>query len=311
MEPVTIALVSTIGLIATSTGVLAGRWWGRRTSPTAELLDRIQELEDAKIRLERDLGYEERWRKAAEERNEVLEQQRDKYRRMAESHEIKMPEPPEIEVGTVWEKRKFNGHPKDNLRNLRNEMKEHLKRDITLHIKLRGGDLGGGGYGRIIAKAWTNDGKPVKDIGPWEFHGPGDRALKDLETFLMDDDTGLVDVKKVNGRRKKTWKDEDSPLVFEVTLEVEGTNKAPEIPKPQIVEVPVVQVEREIVTIEKLVESPEADTPAGIIPEEIRSLVADELARRAAAEEVEALDKTVEDARERLKRDRAAAKQRA
>jgi hypothetical protein len=288
VDPLTLVLIS---VASGSAFGWVGSWF---MSDHAALQRKIEALE-------KEVDRQESNSKWLRERNDqvdkaLVEKQAEatEYRRMAETHEVKLPPPPEpgeVQTGTLWKDRLFSNHPQMNLTNLERELKSAgvWGKDINLRIELLGSALGGGtGFSRAIEKSWLRDGKKTKDIGPWVYHGTARRAMEDLKTFIMDDDTGLM-----KGVKKKDWVDKDSALVFKVSVDVTEVIEPPPLPEIHVVEVPVVEVRYVEVEVEKPIfvsvpKGQEAEL-CGHSPAEIRELVQDELARHDAEREVESL----------------------
>ena len=288
MEPVTTIGLAVCAVAGFLSGGVAGvaltkRFWGSE----AELRNQLSEARGERDRLEFELRSETKERERYQLWYDHACKERDRFSEIASSHEIKMPENPE--EGPFWKERLFSNHPEKNLENMKNELYNAglLDKEVDLHVEVLGSTLGGAsGFSQAISKTWTRNGKPTKDIGPWEFNGTAARALEDLEAFLRDDNTGLMK------RGEKKWIDDDSPLVFKVSIDIlEPINPKP--PEPQIVEVAVIKTEREIVEVEKPVfisvpEGQEAEL-CGHTQEEIRALVKDEIQKHNAEAEIESL----------------------
>jgi hypothetical protein len=295
MDPISLIAIGVTAVVCSVAGVGIGSWRERRTSPT---IRDYQELESEHERAKRDLEYGEKHEGNLEEIIERVKTQRDNYRRMAETHDIKMPDPAEdtVQTGELWEGRRYCGHPEANLRNLTAELKAAgvWNKEVHIRLEILGSEMGGGtGFSTAIKKSWKRNGEPTKDIGPWVFHGTGKRAIADMLTFLMDDDTGLTK-KNPKSKNRKMWIDSDSPLVFKIDAAVTEVIEAPKVPEVQIVEVAVVEerlVER-IIEKEVFISIPAGREPelCGHTSEEIRSMVDDALARKVADAEVEQLE---------------------
>jgi len=312
-DPITLGLVvvGVSSLLGGGVGGLAlGRFLERRSGVSGELLanaarhtTEMSQLLEVRAQLLQEKDYFEKRVSIVHGWYEKQKAQSLEYLRMAESHEVKLPEIPKntIQTGDLWKDRLFSDHPARNLVNLEKELKAAgvWGKEVNLRLEVLGSAMGGGGgFGKAISESWTRDGKKTKDIGPWVYHGTAKRALDDLTTFLRDDDTGLTKPNPQN-KKVKEWADQDSPLVFRVSLEVTETIEPPPLPEVQIVEVAVVEYIREVVEVEKPVfvsipEGQEANL-MGYTPEEIRALVRDELALHNAEHEVEALGSVTKD----------------
>jgi hypothetical protein len=293
VDPLTLLVASLVvlGVTASTWAYRIGLRRGRRESPCQEDLDRRVDLE-TKLGLAKE--FNEQFSRTVDGLRATLasvEKERDRFRKMAESHEIKPVEPPEPKTVTrqIWKGRLFRGHPSENLKNMAKELAEFMNKEVVVKIAVRAGDLGvATGHYRALREARRGD-----DLGPFQFEGSARRALADFTTFLMDDDLGLVTVSK-NHPGKKLWKDKDSPLSFHVDLTVTEV-VTPTVPQVQLVEVAVVSEKIREVIVEKPVvvevEKKAEAEPASLPKEEIRKVVADEIARREAEREVEGISK--------------------
>jgi hypothetical protein len=299
-DPITIGIAIGAALVTGLSGFVAGR---RRSKPLAE-------LEADNTRLLRDKEHTEKQNSWLNDREEAHDQQvravteaRDKYRAMAETHEVKLPkvQKPTVQTGIVWGAHKYGGHPEANLKNLAKELKPYKGMQVRMTVTIDGNGWAWT-QGSILAKNWQRDGKPARKIGPYTYSGPAERVFDDFQTFIKDDDTGLM--KRTSGRKK--WADEDSPLAFLVELEVTEVIAPPPLPEIHRVEVPVIERVVEIIEVERpiFVSVPEGQEPemCGHTREELQTMVREVLARDRAEEEVEALGELVEDSPQRKER---------
>lgn len=291
MDPVTLTVIgSALGLGISAGSLLVGYLLGRRRTRKAQSPQVQKELDDAK----QQLAWHEERRGEWEADLERMRAQRDEYRRIAETHEVKMPEAqdPQVTKRQVWKDRRYTGHPERNLVNLKEELRPYWNKEVVLVVNV----VGSGPYvyqGRYLKEAgWKNQGRLTADLGPFIYHGPASRAMQEFETFILDVDTGLCTGRGSEGLR---WKDGDSPILFKVTLDVIETVTW-EAPAIHTVEVAVVQEDVQRVVIEKPVM-----LPLGQSQEYIRALVEDSLARRAAEVEVNSLERDKEAALERIR----------
>lgn len=294
MDPITISVIVGVSAVALS-GIL-GRAVGIRTGRKREqahlnAIDLVAENEALKEQnesLQRDNNWFNGHYESLKRDLRQVTADRDKYRTMAESHEVKIPKTPAPETATrkVWKEKRFGGHPRDNLVNLAKEMEPYKDLEVEMDIRIIGSEFGGGhGHAQALSEAWKNGGRPIKDIGPFRYHGPGKRALADFSTFLTDDNTGLM--KRVKDG-SKVWRDDDSPLCMVVALTVTETI-TPKVPEVHVVEVAIVEKTVERVVVEKPVVVLK-ETPAAT-PADLRQVVEEVLARREAEAEVEKLDR--------------------
>jgi hypothetical protein len=338
MDPITLSLLVAGGvtslLVAGGVGVAIGSKKSK-PEPGSEAA-RIKELE-----------ADNKWLKS---RNRTLSDDRDRigadrdrYREIASSHEISLPDPGETEIveRVVWEERVYNGHPRDNLKDLQKDLSEYAGSDLLVTVTID--PRGCGGWGKILKETFihrdTYGRQSLREnTAVTTYEGPPDRVLSHLRTLLTDEDAGLVkavrsgepglrgsdryagsmDYISTSGRNGKSakvvkmdkvWRDGDSPLTMSVHLTVREEVSPP--PLPEIHTVHVAHVETKIV--ERIVEKPviikvpegqEANL-AGHSREEIRALIEVELELRdlgVAGRTVE----TPEETADRLRKARAA-----
>lgn len=191
--------------------------------------------------------------KVIQEDLEKTQAQRDQYRKMAESHEVKYPEPKEKIYRKVWEGRSYQGLPDDNFEALTADLKKFEGHEVFLDITIQGlGD-----WREIISSRWHNTKRVwrellqryeevkeyVNSVGPNSYQGPVDRVMKEIKTFMHADRNGF--------RQGKKWASTDSPLKFVVSLTLE---EAPVSALPEIHTVEIAVVEERIV--ERVIEKP-------------------------------------------------------
>lgn len=297
VDPITIGL----GVVALATGLsglVTGIAIGRRGSKAERVLrEENEELQRGLDRAQREQRWAEEYREGEIQARQAAERDRDRYRKMAASHEVKLPEITEsvVKTGTAWERRRFNGHPKENLANLAKELKLYKGREVQMTVWIDGTGWSST-QGKLLAETWKRGGQPTRELGPHVYHGPAERAWEDFQTFVMDDDTGLM--KRDSRTKRKVWRDDDSPLTFEVTLEVTEVIEAPKLPQTHVVEVAVVEEQVRVIEVEKPVyievekdtEQDEATTMR-LSREEVHTMVEEAIDRRIAKEEVDALGK--------------------
>lgn len=229
---------------------------------------RAQEQLDAERRaaLERDQAHSKA--KFLARRLEIRTQQlmqatseRDEYARIASTHELR---PHHFEKGhwvrKVWKDRRYSGHPSANLEALRHDFAifrdEHVL--LSLEIQLFGG------WKRLLLGDDIDD-SPSQATTPLSagqallFEGPADRVLQQVITFLLDDDTGLVD--RGSEPQAEVWRDRDSPMIWLLTVDVLVGQASP----PPVEYVEVLRIQERIV--ERIVERPVVRT----VPPEITS----------------------------------------
>jgi hypothetical protein len=319
-DPVTLVAVGVVVLVSSLGAYRMGRRKERQEAGTADLFNENQRLVCENDRLQREARWRDSTIDAHAQQLQAAVDARDKYRAMAETHEVKLPEVPEPthQTGVVWEGRRFNGHPEANLKNMTKELKPYKGRQVRMLVTVNG-ESWSSTQGSLLAKRWQREGKPTRLLGPFEYNGPAERCLQDFDTWVRDLDTGLTEMKRVHNRNTKVWADTDSPLTFSVDLEVTEVIEPPPLPQTQLVEVAVVEREVQIVEVEKpiFVSIPEGQTEdlCGHTKEEIREMVDEVLQRKVADEEVEALGRLIgpspespEEVRQRAIRARAAGK---
>ena len=250
-----------------------------------------------------------KWEREAVSRKEHiiqrLTQERDQATAIAATKEVSWPpNAPETVETQVWEERWYRDHPSTNLEALRDDLERYkgqeVLMDVTMHPR--------GGWLTALHDAWgvvksTDEYGRTKKASPerlpagkgwFHFEGPTDRVLQSLQTLLMDDDSGFVQVTKRKDKDpKKVWKDADSAVGWKVTLRVrEQKGDLSSIPV-HIREVAIVQLNEIETVVEKpiFVSVPEGQEAnlCGHTAEELRGMVKDVLAREKAEEEVEAL----------------------
>lgn len=173
--------------------------------------------------------------------------ERDDYAAIASTHEV---DAPKWGQGTwarkVWKERRYSGHPADNLADLRGDFsvfgEDHIL--LRLDIELLGG------WKKLVDADADMAGRATEPLSAGQalvLEGPAPRVLRQLSTFLCDDDTGFVDSAPDEPVR---WRDPDSPMIWLLTVDVlQGTVGPDELPR-----VEVLRVQQEIV--EKVVERP-------------------------------------------------------
>lgn len=170
--------------------------------------------------------------------------QRDDYAKIAATHEIEAPRWGAGEwARKVWKDRRYGGHPSKNLEDLRRDFAPFADEHVLLAVDL---ELLGGWKSLLGEESTASITTPLSAGDTLLFEGPGARVLEQLSTFLLDDDTGFFEPSEVDGKGR--WRDENSPMVWRLTLDV----LHPESPSHlQFVEVLRVQKEIEEVVIER------------------------------------------------------------
>ena len=121
-----------------------------------------------------------------------------------------------------WRKRRFNGHPAANLRNIAQESSCYKGMEVRMAVRLQFEGCYGVWWESMPYGMRTRKGDGGY-VGPLKLEGPLERVLEDLFTWVTDTDTGLMRWDKNRGEdRSKVWKDLDSPIIFEVNLSVRG-----------------------------------------------------------------------------------------
>ena len=213
-----------------------------------------------------------------------------KYKKMAESHNLVLPQKKTVPIA-LWGNRRFQAHPEENLRAMTEELKPHLDKKGALTLVIEGSGLNAA-WAQYLQKRWFNNSRPTATIGKIEYNGTIRQILKEIETLLRDPDSGLVD-------KDGKWLDKDSPLRFVVSLEV-MEDATPPMPEVKLVEVPVVEVQKEIEEVEVFIYKDEpapkppevltAETLPPALKEEVEEIVRDTLLRREAEQEVESVE---------------------
>lgn len=246
----------------------------------------------------------------------LIAKERDQFARMAESHEVKYPsrQSTKRENVQLWKDRSFLGHPSANLKHLHQELHEHLDNEVILSVVIQPTQLGETGFTKANAQARSGDWLRGGQLGPFEFHGTGRRALSDLRTYLTDPNRGFVRpapkkrkrvalIDALSGKMQEegqevlddalAWVDADSPLPMLVTLEY-VKHIEPQLPTVHTVEVAVVRTEVQVIEKPVHAKTPEdTEGTCGHSREEIVTLVNDTLARRIAELEVEKADQAL------------------
>jgi hypothetical protein len=256
----TVLFILAVGLLPAAVIV------GRRTAPTTEDNQRlVQEKHGLQAELKTaQENYEYSQKVVGWRDNDVAQarKERDQYKAIAVTHEVKLPEPPgPTKLRRVWSERFYRGLPDANLKGLAEDLKQFEGQELHLEMHVRGR----GGWKKIIGEKWTitkrvsgyNRQVPADYIGPTRFQGTVSRVIEEIGIFLRDDDTGLV---TKGGPGKGKWRDKDSALKFEIDLCVKGATAPPPMPEVHTVEVAVVE-ER---VIERIIEKPVVlSIPAG------------------------------------------------
>lgn len=227
-------------------GVVAGFLLGRELSVRRRTRKLEGELEQSQLdlaranadlkaaRVDRDY-YHQRFETTLLDLSRVT-QERDKYRDIAASHTVQWPDDPPEPVRQptpVWRQRRYAHHPSSNLSSLAADMASHLTAEVRLSLEV------------IPMGGWESR---VRQLGPFEWEGPGQRVLEELKLFLADDDLRLM--RRLQGGGEKVWADADSPLIFKVDLDI-VEHSAPGV---HIHEVQVLHVETAIK--ERIIEQP-------------------------------------------------------
>ena len=126
-----------------------------------------------------------------------LQKERDEYKRIAETHEVKFPQHVKRRV---WENRLFKDHPKQNLQALSQELTAFKDADLIVNVTF------------MLHGAW-------KAHCTWQtttcrFTVPPERISKEIECFITDQNLSLTEY--IDG--VKQWKPFNSPITFSVDL---------------------------------------------------------------------------------------------
>ena len=304
IDPLTIGVCVVIA-VANVVAFKGGRWAEHRAmlrdpEGKAALRDKLQIAERHVERLEYNLknteGWYAQWKAAAE----TNAKERDKFKKMAETHEVKWPEPPKPKHTTteVWDDRRYSNHPAENLKALATDLAQFKDREVTLTLSL----VFVGGWNQIVQNARMSGDNFKKMV----FAGPPERVVAEITTFMHDHDMTFMSPTKpadkyhhasqpLNPDIKLKWNDIDSVMIWKINLSVSETLQPALKPEIHIVEVPV--VETRTVEIEKVVERVVEKTTIPV--REVEALVNEVLARKSAEAEVEAISPE-ETARRRL-----------
>ena len=220
-------------------GFFVGRKRERFKHPT--LYRRLREAERDLLTKDNERGYlEQRIRNLAEQ-GEHLRQQRDQYKEIATSHEVTLPEvsPPKVITKEVWKNRLYHDTISHILKYLAADMVEYQGQEVMVHLDVE--PLGG--WKSIVKKYWKINWDQTGGLNKsmLVFQGPAERVVGQIERWFKDDDHGFV---IQSGYNQGDWRDEDSPMKWEVDLEMTITEDPQEMPTVQYVKVAV--VEREI-----------------------------------------------------------------
>ena len=291
MDPLTIIVAITASVFATSSvGYAMGRRKERRTPALIESVGANKELQSRVQDLERELEWHNGEEDRKDEDIQRLTKQKDTYKAIAESHEVHYPDPPIVPDKNPWDKRRFCGHPSDNLDAMLTELQPYKGHEVQMTVRISGAGQFST-WGKIIEQNWKKckkDGTrvPTPELGPWVYHGDVDRAYSDFETQILDDDSGFME----EIEDEEVWKDKDSPILFEVSLEIKNV-APPKLPDVHTVEVAVVEevVIREVVDRPVYISVPEGHDAelCGHTSDQIHDHVREAMARAVAEEEVD------------------------
>ncbi|MEM9463004.1 MAG: hypothetical protein AAGF11_53175 [Myxococcota bacterium] len=266
-------------MLAAGAAIGAAVTWAVGRRRTRERLDAQHQTALERDQAHSKARYLNRRLKIRTKQLERATEERDDYARIASTHTLT---PRSFQKGQwvrkVWKDRRYSGHPSDNLEALRQDFAtfrdEHVL--LSLDIQLLGG-------WKTLLLGDDVDASPRQATTPLSagqtllFEGPADRVLEQVETFVQDDDTGLMDSggEHQDDDQDKVWRDADSPMIWLLTVDVlEGQGSPPDV---EFVE--VLRVQEKIV--EQVVERPVVRTvPAevtsrlcGHTPEEIVMLI--------------------------------------
>lgn len=305
MEPVSVTIAVIVGGLI---GAVAARRVARRPAPVndTELQIKVKEQEQ-------EIEYINARLYSAQEDLKRMARDRARYKEIAATHDIKLPDPGEAKIveRKVWSGRKYNGHPRDNIAAIEADLAEYDGMDVVLELTMEAT----GGWAEHLGSVFYNQDRygnkhPIKKVGGYTYEGPPDRVLHLIYTMLTDDDTGMVRVVDVTTpkpedshrfagyidrvyltregkgkpkdkaeirKRTKLWKDGDSPIHMTVKLTVREVVEPP--PLPEIHRVEVLHVEEKVVDriIEKpvIIKIPEGYEAelTGHTPEEIQAML--------------------------------------
>ena len=249
-----IATVLLVSLVSGLLGVVLGAQF-RKHKP-GELEAEVQDLQTEKAQLEYDLRWAREGRDRSQSDAERMRKQRDDYAKIASSHEVTYPE--KGKPVEVWGNRRYSDHPEKNLVDLQEDLAEFKGKDLKVAIEL----VGVGGWDAILKEAWKQKGHrglPTVPKSTLKFEGSPDRVIRQIGTFLLDDDSGFARKGKRTGgeEQPKKWKDEDSPTLWSVDLEIT------DMELPSVHKVEVLRIQEEV--RDRIVEKPVAVQ----VPEEV------------------------------------------
>ncbi len=197
IDPVSLGIFFIFSAVSTASGVWLER---RRTSGMRADLAKAKKRHVEMERHLNDMAYQNRhltdWNAALNSREKELTLSRDKYRKMAESHEVKYAEPadakpPKLRSPPGWEERMFINRPPANMANIEQEMAAYLDEEVVLHVRIMPS------HANMQTKFANAAANRQGRHGVIEFHGTGRRALSDLWSYLIDPDTGYVAPRKL------------------------------------------------------------------------------------------------------------------
>lgn len=176
-----------------------------------------------------------------------LTKQRDEYRRIAETHDVRYVWPETKTENTrerVWDKRIYGGHPRDNLDAIEQDLKAFKDCDVIIEIRFEP-------KGEWV-KPWDKSYIKNRILAR---EGPPERVIRELRTTLTDPVatlTRLDDTPTPTGQQPGFhWRSEVSPFRFLVTCDI--TKKTTVEPIIHTVEVLRVQEEVRVVEVERVV----------------------------------------------------------
>jgi hypothetical protein len=239
-----------LGLVAfLAAGFIVGRWWNK------DVRTLKRDLAATRSKLSTVSDERDWYQRNIEARDKSISQiaaDRDKFRKMASTHEVKFPDPVAERKRTfeVWSGRRYLCHPEKLLAQLQEDLKPYTDKLVVLRLDLEGR----GGWRPYLEEVWRdNYDRALSKINSnlLAFEGTGNRVFDQFRDFLRSVGHGFV-----RHDAQRTWKDLDSPVLVQAWMSVTEVTKAPPLPTIQIVEVPVVQVEPRIEIVERQIPVP-------------------------------------------------------
>lgn len=184
--------------------------------------------------------------------------EREAYKTIAASHEVKWPELKEVSWESVWSNRRYQSTFDNNLERLQRDVTELKDKTSNGRVRIQVKIYPIGWWKTYLDKTYRTNWGNKDNVGQYVYFQVAGRVeeigvdLLDLIQCMEDADHTPLFVSK----NKKEWRAPSDPIVFEATASVWPVPK-PEKPPIQIVE--VLKTETKIVEVERFVEREAAD----------------------------------------------------